>query len=298
MKPILLLGRNGQVAWELRRTLAPLGQVVALDRRSEPALDLSWPDGLADVVRTLKPGLIVNAAAYTAVDRAEQEPELAQRINTVAPGVLAEEAKRIGAGLVHFSTDYVFTGDADRPYHEDDTTGPQGVYGRTKLKGEEAIRACGGNYWILRTAWVYGGRGHNFLLTMLRLMGERSQLGIVDDQIGSPTWSRWIAEASAQMLARTRLNLQESAGIYHLTCDGQTSWYGFACKIRELAVEQGLLPNSAARIDAITSADFPTPAKRPAYSVLDHHRLEDYFGLRLPAWESGLAACLEGMALT
>lgn len=295
MPPILLLGRSGQVAWELHRTLAPLGQVVALDRRSNPPVDLSEPESLVAAVRTLTPRLIVNAAAYTAVDRAEQEPEIAERINALAPAILAEEAKRIGAGLVHYSTDYVFAGDLGRPYREDDPTGPQGVYGRTKLAGEAAIRACGGNHWILRTAWVYGGRGKNFLLTMLRLMREREQIGVVADQTGTPSWSRWIAEATAQMLARVCLDLKETSGTYHLTCAGHTTWYGFACCIRAQAMALGLLPPSAATVQAIVTADYPTLAKRPAYSVLDNDRLKTRFGLCLPAWELGLTMCLEGM---
>lgn len=296
MKPILILGRDGQVAWELRRTLAPLGKVIALDRRSEPMVDLSQPDSLVAAIRLLNPGLIVNAAAYTAVDQAEQEPKIAERINALAPAILAEEAKRVGAGLVHYSTDYVFAGDLDRPYREDDLTGPQGVYGRTKLAGEAAIRACGGNYWIVRTAWVYGGRGKNFLRTMLQLMREREQIKVVADQTGTPTWSRWIAEATAQMLARVCLDLKATSGTYHLTCAGYTTWHGFACRIREQAIALGLLPASAATVQAIATADYPTLAKRPAYSVLDNHKLYTCFGLSLPDWALGLRMCLEEMA--
>ncbi len=272
-----------------------MGEVIALDRRSDPPVDLAQPDSLVSAVRTLNPGLIVNAAAYTAVDRAEQEPELAERINALAPAIVAEEAKRIGAGLVHYSTDYVFAGNLSRPYREDDPTGPHGVYGQTKLAGEAAIRACGGSYWILRTAWVYGRRGKNFLLTMLRLMREREQIGVVADQTGTPTWSRWIAEATAQMLAQTGLTLEASSGIYHLTCSGQTSWYGFACKIRALANSYGLLPETCARVKPIATSDYPTLAKRPAYSVLANDKLQPSFVLKLPGWELGLTMCLEEM---
>ncbi len=291
MKPILIIGRRGQVAFELRRALLPLGEIIALDRRSDPAVDLADPDRIVAAVREIKPRLIVNAAAYTAVDRAEAEPELAEQINAVAPGILAGEAKRLGAGLIHYSTDYVFPGDGDRPYREDDPTGPQSVYGRTKLAGEEAVRASGCGHWILRTAWVYGTRGRNFLLTMLRLMRERERLGVVADQHGTPTWSRVIAETTATMLARHPV--AETCGTYHLTCQGQASWYDFASAIRRRAIGLGLLPKSAAQIDPIATADYPTPARRPAWSVLDTTRLTQTFGLTLPSWETALALCLE-----
>jgi len=296
MRPILVIGRNGQVAFELRRTLLPLGDVVALDRRSEPAIDLADPDSIVRAVRAIRPRLIVNAAAYTAVDQAESEPELARQINAIAPGILAEEAKRLGAGLIHYSTDYVFPGDADRPYREDDPTGPRSVYGRTKLEGEEAIRTVGADHWILRTAWVYGTRGRNFLLTMLRLMREREKIGVVADQSGTPTWSRIIAETTAQMLARCRLDLKATSGTYHLTCQGQTTWYGFASEIRRQAIESGLLPETAALVEAITTTDYPTPAKRPSHSVLDTRKLRDTFQVTLPSWELALVLCLETKA--
>ncbi len=293
MPTILLIGRQGQLAFELRRCLMPQGQVIALDRRSEPMLDLADPDTLRRAVHSIRPSLIINAAAYTAVDRAESEPELAYKINAFAPGVLAEEAKRLGAGLIHYSTDYVFAGTSDRPYREDDPTGPVSIYGQSKLVGEEAIRASGAEYWILRTAWVYSTRGKNFLLTMLRLMRERPSLGIVADQQGTPTWSQVIAAATSQMLAQTRLSLRETSGTYHLTCRGHTTWYGFAEAIRREAIALGILPESAARIEAITTQDYPTPAKRPAYSVLEVTKLEQTFGLRLPEWEHALKLCLE-----
>ncbi len=293
MPTILLLGRRGQLAFELRRTLLPLGQLIALDRQTEPAIDLADLDSLVRAVRAVRPQLIVNAAAYTQVDRAESEPELALRINGLAPGVLAEEAKRLGAGLIHYSTDYVFAGDRTRPYREDDPTGPRSVYGRSKLEGEQAICTSGAAYWILRTAWVYSTRGRNFLLTMLRLMCERDSVGVVADQHGTPTWSRVIAETTALMLAKTSLDLSQTCGTYHLTCRGQTTWYGFASRIRELALAFKRLPETAARIQAIATSDYPLPAQRPAYSVLDTARLEQTFGICLPAWEEALALCLE-----
>jgi dTDP-4-dehydrorhamnose reductase len=293
MHTLLLVGRQGQLAFELHRCLLPQGHVIALDRRSEPRLDLAAPDTIRRAVQAIRPALIVNAAAYTAVDQAESEPDLAYKINALAPGVLAEEAKRLGVGLIHYSTDYVFAGTGDHPYREDDPTGPSSVYGQSKLAGEEAIRASGAEHWILRTAWVYSTRGKNFLLTMLRLMRERPSLGVVADQRGTPTWSRVIAEVTVQMLARTRLSLRETSGTYHLTCRGHTTWYGFAEAIRRQAIALGILTESAARVEAIATQDYPTPAKRPAYSVLEVAKLEQVFALRLPEWEHALKLCLE-----
>ncbi|HYE37889.1 dTDP-4-dehydrorhamnose reductase [Methylocaldum sp.] len=293
---ILLIGRDGQVAWELRRSLACLGKVIALDRRSAPVLDLTDPDSIRTAIRQVQPQLIVNAAAYTAVDKAEQESDLAWRINAVAPGIMAEEALTVGAGLIHYSTDYVFPGDGETPYRESHPTGPQNAYGRSKLAGEQAIQQTGVHHFILRTAWVYGRRGQNFLLTMLRLMRERELLRIVDDQRGAPTWSRLIAEATALMVARSgengRFEPGDRQGIYHLTCGGQTSWYGFACRIRDYSHENGLLPESAARLEPIPSSDYPTPASRPAFSVLSNEKLFQHFGLQLPAWDQALELCL------
>ncbi|GAB6041067.1 dTDP-4-dehydrorhamnose reductase [Endothiovibrio diazotrophicus] len=295
--PILLLGASGQVGWELQRTLATLGAVVAPGAsgalpKALPRVDLSDAAALRAVVAEVRPALIVNAAAYTAVDRAEEEPALAEAINTIAPGVLAEEAKRCGCALVHYSTDYVFDGAANRPYREDDPTAPQGVYGRTKLAGEEAVRAVGGDHLILRTAWVYGLRGHNFLRTMLRLGGERERLAVVDDQRGTPTWSRAIAEATAQVVAQPGA-LSERGGTYHLTCDGETTWHGFAAAIFRRAPHlEGAAPPALRELKAITTAEYPTPARRPAYSVLDNGRLEEAFGVRLPPWERALDLCV------
>lgn len=299
---ILLIGREGQVAWELRRSLACVGETIALDRRSTPALDLTDPDSIRASVRQIRPGLIVNAGAYTAVDKAEQENDLAFRVNALAPGILAEEALNVGAGLIHYSTDYVFPGDGDddAPYREDDPVGPQNAYGRSKLAGEEAIRQVGVPHFILRTAWVYGRRGQNFLLTMLRLMRERELVRVVDDQYGAPTWSRLIAEATALMLAKSTANGRfepgDRQGIYHLSCDGQTSWHGFACNIRDYSLEKGLLPESAARLEPIPSSEYPTPARRPKYSVLSNKRLFEEFGLALPDWDQTLRFCLDEFA--
>ncbi|MFN3919329.1 MAG: dTDP-4-dehydrorhamnose reductase [Methylohalobius sp.] len=293
MHTIMLIGRQGQLAFELRRSLLPLGRIIALDRRTEPAVDLADLDSIVCAVREIRPSLIVNAAAYTMVDQAESEPDLAHRINAIAPGVLAEEAKRLGAGLIHYSTDYVFAGDCDRPYREDDLTAPRSAYGRSKLEGEEAIRASGVHHWIVRTAWVYGTRGRNFLVTMLRLMRERESIGVVADQHGTPTWSRVIAAATALMLARTHSDLRETKGTYHLTCRGQTTWHGFANQIRRQAISLGILPETAGQVKAITTADYPTPATRPAYSVLDTSRIEEVFEIRLPEWETALELCLE-----
>jgi dTDP-4-dehydrorhamnose reductase len=293
---ILLVGHEGQLAFELQRTLACLGKVTALGRHTRPALDLTDPGRIRETVRTLKPALIVNAAAYTAVDKAEQEPELAYRINGEAVGILAEEAAALDAGLIHYSTDYVFPGDATRPYGEDDETGPLGVYGASKLAGEAAIPDTGVRYLILRTAWVYGSRGQNFLRTLLRLMRERDSLGIVDDQHGAPTWSRLIAEATALMVARCtdagQFEPHDLGGAYHITCGGQTTWFGFASRIRELALARGLLDDSAAALNPIPTSTYPTPAQRPGYSVLSSTRLAENFELALPDWDTALALCL------
>ncbi|QFY43629.1 dTDP-4-dehydrorhamnose reductase [Candidatus Methylospira mobilis] len=299
---ILLLGREGQLAWELRRTLACLGEVVALDRRSETLMvDMADPDTLVKAVKAVNPGLIVNATAYTAVDRAEQEAEQeqARKINAEAPGILAELALKTGAAQIHYSTDYVFYGDGTAPYDEEHATGPQGVYGSTKLAGEQAIREVGGRYYIFRTAWVYGARGQNFLLTMLRLMRERERLGIVSDQIGAPTWSRLIAEATALVVARSMnggsFKADVKSGVYHLSCAGQTSWFDFATAIRDVAVNNNILPPECASIEAIATGDYPTPARRPAYSVLSNEKLAREFGMRLPDWKDALELCMASL---
>lgn len=280
---ILLLGRNGQVGWELERALAPLGRVMALGRAEA---DLSSPDALRRAVRDLRPRWIVNAAAYTAVDRAEEEPEAAFAANAAAPGVLAEEAKRAGAVLVHYSTDYVFDGRKGAPYVEDDAPNPLNVYGRSKLEGERAVQAAGCDHLVLRTTWVYGTRGKNFLLTMLRLMAERAEVRVVADQAGAPTWSRMIAGATAAVMVKCAAGIP--SGVYHLTAGGATTWHGFAQAIRD---EAGL----AAKVTPISTAEYPTPAVRPAYSVLDNGRLAAAFGVALPDWRASLAMAAAGL---
>lgn len=291
---ILLIGTSGQVGWELLHCIQPLGTLYAAGRQTDSntpfQIDLASPDTLCQVIRELKPNLILNAAAYTAVDKAEEEIELAQKINAIAPGILAEECLRLNASLIHYSTDYVFDGDHDQPYTEQSYVNPMGLYGASKLEGERAIQAIGGQYLIFRTAWVYGLRGKNFLLTIQRLAQEREELKIVADQIGAPTWSRMIAEATVQVLAQILSPLhpvpfETVSGIYHLTCGGQTSWYDFAQAI----IAQG---DKQPRILPITTAEYPTPAKRPAYSVLSNAKLMSTFGLQLPTWDQALALCL------
>ncbi|MGA7985152.1 MAG: dTDP-4-dehydrorhamnose reductase [Burkholderiales bacterium] len=281
---ILLTGRNGQVGWELERALAPLGEVVATDRST---LDLADPDAIQRVVREVKPDIIVNAAAYTAVDKAESEPELAMRINGFVPGVFAEEAKRLGALLVHYSTDYVFDGEKAGPYLEDDEPNPINAYGKSKLAGEQAVLNSGCLSLVLRTSWVYGGRGANFLLTVLRLARERSELRVVNDQFGAPTWCRAIARSSAGIVRRM-LGERLPSGVYHVTNRGRTSWFGFATE----ALRQ---THSETPVRAIPSSEYPTPAKRPTNSVLDGEKLERVFGMVLPDWRESLEECLVGL---
>ena len=292
MRPrILLTGPNGQVGWELQRTLGCLGEVVALDSK---AMNLADAGRLREAVRELAPQIIVNPAAYTAVDKAESEPELARAVNAAAPGLLAEEARRLDALLVHYSTDYVFNGSGSRPWREDDPCDPLNVYGATKLEGERAIQASGCRHLIFRTSWVYGARGSNFLLTMTRLMRERPELKIVADQIGAPTWCRDLAEAAAQILSQVcgpHSAFVDSApwGVYHVANGGETSWHGFAEAIQRL---EGVGPAAHARLLPIPSSEYPTPAKRPLNSRLDSDKLAQVFGLRLPDWRVALALCL------
>jgi dTDP-4-dehydrorhamnose reductase len=292
MRRILLTGRNGQVGWELQRTLVPLGEVIALDRRE---LDLTSPDSISQTVRDVRPGVIVNAAAYTAVDRAESEPELAMRVNGVAPGILAEEARRLGAVMVHYSTDYVFDGAKDGPYLEDDATAPLNEYGRSKLAGEQAIRAIGGAHYIFRTSWVYAARGHNFVNTILRLARERTELMIVDDQVGAPTWARSIADMTARVLADTRAAPRDRSGLYHFSAAGAVSWCDFARTIVETA--RSVWPATGlARVTPIPSSQYPLPARRPLNSRLDSTRLRESFGVVPPDWDAMLAKCIGEMA--
>jgi len=277
---ILLTGKNGQVGWELERCLLPRGRVFAFDRAS---LDLADPDQIVARVRELKPELIVNAAAYTAVDRAESEPEIAMQINTAAPGILAEEAKRLGALLVHYSTDYVFDGMKPTPYLETDTPNPISAYGRSKLEGERAIQASGCRHLILRTSWVYGLRGKNFLLTILRLAREGRELRVVDDQIGAPTWCRDIATATAQLTREAGAGKTDS--LYHLTAGGATSWYGFA---REILKLRGI----DTPVRAISTREYLVPARRPANSILSGAAISARRKVELPEWQVSLAICL------
>lgn len=296
---ILLLGKNGQVGWELQRALAPLGQLVALDRAGSGELsgDLGDMPALERTVRTVQPQVIVNAAAYTAVDKAESEPDLAQAINALAPGVLAREAARCNALLVHYSTDYVFDGSGNAPWKESDPTGPLSVYGRTKLEGEQAIAASGCRHLILRTSWVYGARGGNFARTMLRLAGERDSLSVINDQVGAPTGADLLADVTAHairhVLPPMRRNDLTPSGIYHLAAAGETSWHGYARFVLQQARQAGLaLKAGPEQIRPIPTADYPTPAKRPHNSRLDTTRLKNTFGLHLPHWETGVARLL------
>jgi dTDP-4-dehydrorhamnose reductase len=253
-------------------------------------MDVADPDSVRRAIRDTKPNLIVNAAAYTAVDRAESERELAHVINAVAPGVMAEEAKRIDAALIHYSTDYVFDGEKTEPYLESDAPYPLNVYGASKLAGEQAIQQTGARHLILRTSWVYGARGKNFLLTILRLAKERNELSVVSDQIGAPTWSRMIAQATALLAARW-LTGGESSSVCNLAASGQTSWYGFARAILELLPADGERRLESSRLAAIPTAQYPTPAVRPSNSMLSHAKLERDFGLTMPHWKEGLRLC-------
>jgi dTDP-4-dehydrorhamnose reductase len=286
MQKILILGKQGQIAWELQMTLANLGRVTVLGSQE---LDLANPDAIRAKVRSIQPDIIVNAAAYTAVDKAESEPDLCMSINAIAPGILAELARESQALLIHYSTDYVFDGTKTTPYLETDPTNPLSVYGASKLAGEQAIIQTDCAHLILRTTWVYGNRGKNFLLTILRLAAERKELKIVADQIGSPTWSRSIAVATSQIIAQCRHDLSNIKGLYNLSAAGKTSWHGFASEIVDryrslnpelhLAIEQ-ILP--------IPTTDYPTPAQRPANSVLDNSKLLADFGVQLPDWNLSL----------
>ena len=288
----MVFGRIGQVGWELRHKLACLGRVAGVDY---PEVDFTKADSIRNAVRAAEPAVIVNSAAYTAVDKAESEPELAWAINGTAPGVIAEEAKRLGGILVHYSTDYVFDGSKQGAYVETDAPHPLNVYGKTKLAGDEAIQAVGGDYLILRTSWVYGARGNNFLLTMLRLARERAELRIVDDQTGAPTSSECIAEATADILAQVLSpaggGLAGRSGIYNLTCRGETTWYGFAKAFLSKAAG-----TAAPELIAIPTSEFPRPAQRPANSRLLCQRVEETFGVRLPDWEEALELVLETLA--
>ena len=286
---ILLFGAQGQLGWELCRSLAPLGHLITAGRHPSHTypLDLSDLHSLKSLIEDLKPQLLINAAAYTAVDQAESEPDLAHRINGDAPGVMAETASALGIPLIHYSTDYVFNGQGQQPYLESDPTDPLNVYGHSKRSGELAVESQGGHYFIFRTSWVYGLRGKNFLLTILRLARQKTELTIVHDQIGAPTWSRSIADLTAQILAQGCHNFPEffesHSGIYHLTAAGETNWHHFAQTI--VSLDPHKTEHCLQHIKPIPSSAYPTPARRPAYSRLNNQKLQQTFKLQLPDWE-------------
>lgn len=295
---ILLLGANGQVGHELRRSFAQLGEIIATTRSGRledgspcETADLDQPESLEGLVERIAPDWVVNAAAHTAVDRAESDRDAAFRANAQSPGVLADACARRGAKLVHYSTDYVFPGDGDRPYREDDATSPLGVYGASKLAGEKAIRAAGDAHLIFRTAWVYASHGHNFLRTMLRLGGEREELRVVADQVGTPTPAALIADVTAKIMTAS----SQATGVFHLTAQGQCSWQEFAAAIFAGAHRRGLLAREPSVLP-ITTADYPTPARRPAYSCLDTSRLRNDLAIDLPTWQQGLDRVLDELA--
>jgi dTDP-4-dehydrorhamnose reductase len=290
---ILLLGKNGQVGWELQRSLVPLGELVALDHDSKELCgDFTYLEGLANTVRTIKPDVIVNAAAHTAVDKAESEAELVRTINARAPGVLAQEAQRANAWLVHYSTDYVFDGGGNKPWLETDATAPLSVYGATKLEGEQLIQRSGCKHLIFRTSWVYGARGGNFAKTMLRLARERDSLSVIDDQVGAPTGADLLADVTAHAIRAARQR-PELSGLYHLVAGGETSWHGYASFVIDYARRAGIsLKVAPDAIMPVPTSAFPTPAKRPHNSRMDTTKLRKTFDLNLPSWETGVERML------
>ena len=296
---ILLLGKNGQVGWELQRSLASLGELVAPGRDDADLCgDLSNLDGLARTVQTVRPDVIVNAAAHTAVDRAESEPELAHTLNALAPGVLAREAAKIGAWLVHYSTDYVFDGSGSRPWTETDAPAPLSVYGRSKLEGERLIQAACAQHLIFRTSWVYAARGGNFAKTMLRLAQERERLTVINDQFGAPTGAELIADVTAHAL-RQCLRQPADAGLYHLAASGETSWHGYANQVLALArLIDSAIKIKATEVAPVPSSAFATAARRPLNSRLDCQKLQSTFGLVLPNWGQGVARMLNEVCPT
>ncbi|HCN45817.1 MAG TPA: dTDP-4-dehydrorhamnose reductase [Pseudomonas sp.] len=284
---ILISGQQGQVSRELQARLGDLGRLHVLGRDQ---LDLAHPERIAEQVRAIAPDLIINAAAHTAVDQAESEPELAFAINAKAPGIFAEEAVRLGIPLIHYSTDYVFDGSKQGRYTEDDATNPLGVYGQSKLAGEQAIAAVGGQHLILRTSWVYSTHGRNFLLTMQRLLQEKPELRVVADQIGAPTWAGTIANSTRQLIERWQAGQTGAWGVYHLTAEGETSWFGFAQAIGEQLKAQG---KPCANLVPIASSEYPTPARRPLNSRLDCSRLQREWNVSQPDWHQALIDCLK-----
>lgn len=293
---ILLFGKNGQLGWELNRSLMPLGDVIALGREEA---DFTESEVLRGIVRELKPDIIVNSAAYTAVDKAEEEERLATVINAEAPGILAQEAKGLKALLVHYSTDYVFDGTNNEPYTEEDTPGPINAYGRSKLAGDEAVISSGCDYLILRTSWVYSTRGHNFLLSILKLASERKELNVVDDQTGSPTWARTIAEMTGYILSKSidqRLSDKFISNIYNIASDGAATWLDFSRLIMSLASSLGLDGGFVLeRLNPISGIDYPAIARRPGYTVLSTDKAESAFGLAPVHWKEALECCMASM---
>ncbi len=290
---VLVLGARGQVGWELLRALAPVGDVVGVGRAE---CDLGDESALRNLLRAQQPEVVVNAAAYTAVDRAETEPELAAQVNTRVPAVLGEEVLRWKGAVVHYSTDYVFSGNAPEAYREDDEMGPLGVYGKTKWAGEQALRATGVRHLILRTSWVYGQQGQNFLKTMLRLAQEREELRVVADQFGIPTAASLIADGTAHLLRHLQQGRSEAWGTYHLSAQGRTTWHAFACEVLRVAQEEGVvLKVGPEQVQAIPTEAYPTPAKRPANSELDTQKLRDTFGLHLPPWQAGVRQVVQAL---
>lgn len=283
---ILITGQHGQVSRELQLRLQDLGDLIVLGRDQ---LDLANPDQIRQQIRAQRPDLIINAAAHTAADQAESEPDVVFAINTIAPGILAEEAKALGIPLIHYSTDYVFDGSKPAPYTEADTPNPLGIYGQSKLAGEQAIMAVGGNYLILRTSWVYSSHGKNFLLTMQRLLQEKPQMRIVADQIGAPTWAGSIAHSTRGLIERWQAGEPGEWGVYHLTARGETSWFGFAEAIGEHLRKQG---KACAVLEPIPSSAYPTPARRPLNSRLDCSRLQQQWHVSQPSWQDALRECL------
>ena len=283
---ILITGQHGQVSQALQQQLRELGELLVLGRDQ---LDLANPEQIRQQIRAQRPNLIINAAAHTAVDLAESEPDAAFAINAIAPGILAEEAKALGIPLIHYSTDYVFDGSKPAPYTEADTPNPLSVYGRSKLAGERAIAAVGGEYLILRTSWVYSNHGKNFLLTMQRLLQEKAHLRIVADQVGAPTWAGTIAASTRALIERWQAGQPGQWGIYHLTAQGETSWFGFAQAIGEQLRAQG---KACAELEAIPSSAYPTPAKRPLNSRLDCSRLQQHWHISQLQWQDALRECL------
>ena len=293
---ILLFGKNGQVGWELQRSLAVLGHVTAMGHDSvDHCGDFSNPAGIADAVRALRPDVIVNAAAHTAVDKAESEPELARQLNATTPGVLAQEAARLGAWLVHYSTDYVFDGNGERPWTEADVPAPLSAYGRTKLEGERLIQQSGAKHLILRTSWVYGARGNNFAKTMLRLAQERERLTVIDDQWGAPTGADLLADVTAHAIRHLQTHPQD-AGLYHLVAGGETNWHLYAKYVLAQSQKaQTAIKIKATEVAPVPTSAFPTPAVRPHNSRLDTRKLQATFGLTLPPWQQGVARMLAEM---